>query len=225
MNSAELKKVKKACSITVKIFRALIKELGKRAFKTELDVYDFLKQRTKENGCKLAFKPVVAMGRNAAEIHHKASNSRLRKGFLVVDFGVKYKGYCGDCTRTFYLYGKPSKFERKIYELVLLAQETALMHVRAGAYAADIDLIARAILWDYYRNFVHGTGHGIGKKIHQSPGLSPTSKRILKKGQAITIEPGLYFKNKFGVRIEDTIVVGEKGARILTKISKKLLVV
>jgi len=148
----------------------------------------------------------------------------LKKGFLVVDFGVRYKGYCSDCTRTFYLYGKPTKEERKLYELVLLAQETASMYAQPRVAAANLDLIARSILKDYYKHFIHGTGHGVGVKIHQVPNLKPRGKFLLRENQVITIEPGLYFKKKFGIRIEDTIVVKDK-PKILTKISKELTII
>jgi len=215
--------IKKACSITDKILKKTIDGLRKCKFETELDVYNFLKKQAYVNNCRLAFKPVVAIGKNAAEIHHRAKDTKLRKGFLILDFGVKYKGYCADCTRTVYL-GKPSKAEKRLYELVLNAQETALMYAKPGEYAANIDLIARAALWDYFRNFVHGTGHGVGKKIHQAPSLKPISIAILRKNQVITIEPGLYFKGRLGIRIEDTIVIKNK-PEILTKLSKKLIMI
>jgi len=220
----ELICIKKACSTADGILKQLIRELKRHSFKTELDIYNFLKQKTKEKNCKLAFKPVVAIGKNAAEIHHKANKAKLKKGFLVIDFGVKYKGYCSDCTRTFYIYGRPSKKEEKLYNLVLLAQETALMYVKPGEYAANIDLIARAALWDHWKHFIHSTGHGVGGKIHQAPNLRTRGKFILKEDQAITIEPGLYFKNKLGIRIEDTVIVKEKPI-ILTKLSKKLTII
>jgi len=218
----ELQYSRKSCSIASKIIKKVFEELGKKSFKTELDVYNFLKKETYRNDCRLAFKPIVAFGKNAAEIHHKANNTKLRKGFLVIDFGVKYKGICSDMTRTVYL-GRPTKKERELYNLVLLAQETAMRYAVAGEYAANIDLIARAVLWDYYRHFVHGTGHGVGKKIHQAPSLKPRGRAVLKKGDIITIEPGLYFKNKLGIRIEDTILIRKnKYPKILTKVDKKL---
>ncbi|MBW2996113.1 M24 family metallopeptidase [Candidatus Woesearchaeota archaeon] len=224
MNSTEIKYITKACSITVKILNQVIKELKKHSFKTEIDIEKFLKQKTEENKCRFAFEPVIAMGKNAAEIHHESTRSKLKKGFLVIDFGVRYNGYCGDCTRTFYLYGKPSKEEERIYNLILLAQETALIHAQPGVYAADVDLIVRNILKEYPIKFVHGSGHGIGKRIHKLPSLEPGSKSILKENQAITIEPGLYFKNKLGIRIEDTIIV-KQNPIILTKLSKKLTII
>jgi len=102
-----------------------------------------------------------------------------------------------------------------------MAELTSLRNVSPGAYAADIDLIARAALWDYFENFVHSTGHGVGKYIHQSPRISPGSRSILKENQIITVEPGLYFKNRLGIRIEDTLVVKQKPV-VLTKTSKQL---
>lgn len=218
----ELQYSRKACSITSKIIKEAIESLKKHRFRTELDVYRFLKEETKRNKCKLAFRPIVAFGKNAAEIHHKAKNTKLEKGFLVLDFGVKYRGVCSDCTRTVYL-GTPSKREKRLYNLVLLAQETAMLYALPGEYAANVDLIARAVLQDYYRHFVHGTGHGVGKKIHQAPNIKPRSRAVLKEGDIITIEPGLYFKKRLGIRIEDTILIRKSKPEILTKLSKELI--
>lgn len=223
MNKSEIKKIKKACSITDKILKQLIKELRKHSFKTELDIYIFLKQKTKENNCKLAFKPIVATASNAAEIHHKATNTKLKKGFLIIDFGVKYKGYCSDCTRTLYL-GKPSKKEKELYNLVLQTQLTAISYTLPRMNCGDLDAITRASFGEYMRYFAHGLGHGLGKRIHQSPNLKPNNRYHLKKGIILTIEPGLYFKRRFGIRIEDTILLKNRPI-ILTKTTKKLMTI
>jgi Xaa-Pro aminopeptidase len=223
MNNSEINNVKKACQITTEILSKLLANLKKNSFETELDIANFLKKETYKRGCRLAFKPIAAIGKNAAEIHHKPNETKLHRGFLVIDFGVRYKGYCSDCTRTFYL-GKPNKKEKELYNLVLLAQETGIMYSNPGEYAANIDLIVRAALWKYFKNFVHGTGHGVGKRIHQSPNLKPRGRRILRKDMIITVEPGLYFKKKLGIRIEDTILIKEK-AYILTRLTKRLVIV
>jgi len=223
LSNREICCIKEACKITDKIFSLIVKNLKDKKFKTELDIKYFIKNKAKKYNCKLAFKPVIAIGKNAAEIHHKAADSKLKKGFLVLDLGVKYRDYCSDMTRTVYI-GKPSEKERKMYTLVLEAQLTAMNHVLPGVYAADIDLIARAVLQDYYKNFKHGTGHGVGGKIHQAPSLKPRGKFRLKENTAITIEPGLYFKNKLGIRIEDTILVKDNPVQ-LTKTTKKLIVI
>jgi len=213
----------KACQITSKILKDLISELKKGYFITEKDIERWLKKETYSQRCRLAFKPVIAMQENAADMHHRATDSKLKMGFLVVDFGVKYKGYCADCTRTFYL-GNPSKEDIRLYNLILMAQKTGLQETKIGVYAADIDLIVRAALQDYMWNFVHGTGHGVGKYIHMSPRISPRSKSIIKENQIITIEPGLYLKNKLGIRIEDTVLI-KKNPVILTKLTKKLIII
>jgi Xaa-Pro aminopeptidase len=210
-----------ACKITADIFKKLIFELKKHSFETEADIFRWLRKETYKQGCNLAFWPVIATAKNGYEIHHKPNETKLKKGFLVVDFGVKYKGFCADCTRTIYL-GKPSKGEVKLYNLVLMAQKSALQEVKTGAYAADIDAVARAALADYLFSFVHSAGHGVGKKVHKAPRVSPRSKSVLKEGDIIAVEPGLYFKDKFGIRIEDTVLVGKK-AIILTKITKDLI--
>lgn len=223
MKKRDIDKVKKACVVTDKILIILIKKLKNKEFKTEIDIYNFLKQKTKENNCRLVFKPIVATGKNAAEVHHKPTNTMLKKGFLIIDFGIKYKSYCSDCTRTFYL-GKPSKKEKKLYRLVKNIQEICINYAYPGMSCNDLDAIARAGFAEYRIYFKHGLGHGVGKRIHQAPSLAPNKKRYLKKNQIITIEPGLYFKNKFGIRIEDTIIVKEKPV-ILTKTKKELITI
>lgn len=219
----KIKYVTIACNIANGIFVKLVKELKKNKFKTELDIYNYLKKQAYSKGCRLSYKPVVGTGGNASVIHHKADDTKLGKGFLIIDFGVKYNGYCSDCTRTFYL-GKPSKKDVYFYNLILESQLTALNHVRIGVSGADLDLISRAALWKYFKNYAHAAGHGIGRKVHQYPRISPNSNSIMKPGQIITIEPGLYFKDKFGIRIEDTILVDEN-PKILTKFTKKLIVI
>lgn len=223
LNKEGRKNVAKACLITTDIFNGLIIKLKKGCFCTECDIFRWLRKETYKRGCKLAFWPIVSTAENGFEIHHKPNETKLKKGFLVVDFGVRYKGYCADCTRTFYI-GKPSKKEVELYNLVLMAQITAIENVKAGVYAADIDGIARAALVKYLFNFVHSTGHGVGKKVHKAPRVSPRSKSRLKDNDIITVEPGLYFKNKFGIRIEDSILVKNK-AVILTKTRKDLIVI
>jgi Xaa-Pro aminopeptidase len=224
VNQTKIKYTKKACKITDNIFKNLKNRLKNKEFKTELDIFKFLKHITYKNKCKLAFKPIVAIGKNAATIHHKATNTKIKQGFLVIDFGVKYNGYCSDCTRTFY-FGKPKKQEIKLYNLILNAQLTAISQIKQGVYAADIDLITRQILYKHFKNFVHATGHGVGKYIHMSPKIFPNSKSILKANQIITVEPGLYFKNKLGIRIEDTILVKKNTHEILTKTNKNLIII
>jgi len=222
MNSEKIIRVMKACRISDSIFKEVLEELKKKSFETELDVYEFLKEKTKEKGCRFAFRPLVASGKNTREIHHKAGKGKIKRGFLMIDFGVKHKGYCSDCTRTFCI-GKPTKKEIEIYNLVLKTQLTALNYAYEGMNTGDIDAIARASFGSYMKYFKHALGHGVGKRVHEFPSLKPNSRYYLKKRMVITIEPGLYLKD-FGVRIEDTILVGKKPI-ILTKFRKDLVIV
>ena len=141
---------------------------------------------------------------------------------LGFDFGIKYKGYCSDETRTIYL-GKPSKKDIKLYNLVLKVHETAIRNLKPGVLGSEFYIKHANIFGKYKKYFIHALGHGVGKKIHQKPSLSIKSKDIFKKNTVITIEPGLYFKNKYGIRIEDTIIVLKNASEVFCKSSKNLI--
>jgi len=207
-----------AFKITSRIMKKCLDNFSK--FKTEKDVVRFLKEEVKKRKLRVAFKPLVVSGNNFLEIHHKSNESKL-KGFVIVDFGVKYKRYCGDMTRTVFV-GKPSKKDLELYDLVLSAYNLGLESLEAGIKCSELDLIVRGALWKYRKQYKHCLGHGVGKKVHQFPVISPWDNRKIKKGKIFTIEPGLYFKGK-GVRIEDSVLVGKKN-KILTKLSRDLLV-
>jgi len=213
------KYVERACEISVEILKDCINNF--KNFETEKDVARFLRRKTKEKKCKLSFLPLVVSGNNFLEIHHKANETKL-KGFVILDFGVKYKDYCSDITRTIYV-GKPSKKDLEFYGLVLKLYKTALKEIKINENIRDLDLMIRDGFGKYKKNFKHGLGHGVGKKPHASPSISPNSNKKFKKGQIIAIEPGMYFKNK-GIRIEDTIYIGER-IKILSKMSRELKII
>lgn len=210
--------IRKACKITCKILEECFEDFN---FKTEKDVVKFLRKKAKEKNVKLAFPPLVVSGKNFLGIHHKSNESKL-KGFIIVDFGVKYNGYCSDVTRMLYK-GKPSKEDLRLFKLVLKAQEKALKNLKIGMDYCDLDLMSRGDFGKEKKYFEHSLGHGIGKKIHQRPWISFRSKDVAKEGDVITLEPGIYTK-QFGIRIEDTVLVGKK-VENLTPISKNLLIV
>lgn len=205
--------IKKACQITDEIFSKIIK----RKFETEIELAEFIIKEIKSRGLKMAFKPIVAASNS--EIHHEPTNSKL-KGFVVIDFGVKYKEYCSDMTRTVF-YGKASKEDKKLYELLKSVQENTIKKITIGMNGGDLDQYARDSLGKYSKYFKHSLGHGVGKKVHSGKVLYFKRKSKINKGCFITIEPGIYFNNK-GLRIEDTIYVGNK-IEILTKSTKKLV--
>ena len=217
--SSKIECIKKACSVNDEIFSLLLKNI--KAMKTEKDIGNFIRKEARKRKLKIAFPPVVASGKNAAEIHHKPNKSKLKKGFLVVDFGVKVGGYCSDMTRTVYL-GKASQKERQIYNNILSVQKSAVKKAKPGAECFDIDCFVRKKLGKSREFFAHSLGHGVGKKIHEKPNLSPKTCAVLKKGDVVTIEPGIYKKKSFGIRIEDTILVGKR-PKALTKSAKRLI--
>ena len=173
----------------------------------------------------MSFETIVASGDRSALPHGKASTALLpRKGFVTLDFGIIREGYCSDMTRTVCL-GSPRSEERKAYETVLEAQETAVAAVCAGASAGDIDQAARRILRNagMAEAFSHSTGHGVGLEIHESPRLGAGQKTRLQPGMVVTIEPGVYWPGKFGLRIEDMVAVTKTGAQVLTPAPKALI--
>ena len=211
--------IAKACEITDSIFKEIFTNFN---FKTEKDVEKFILKRFRDHKVKPAYPPIVA--NNNATIHAKPRNKKFSRGFLVLDFGCKYNGWCSDITRTLFV-GKPSKKEKKLYNLVLNCQKKCIKKVKVGASCADLDIHSRVLLKEYKRFYNHALGHGVGKKVHTSPTLRPTSPEFLKKGDIITIEPGIYIKNKkeeLGIRVEDTLYVGKK-VEVLSKVTRRLV--
>jgi len=137
---------------------------------------------------------------------------------VLVDMGVVYNGYHTDLTRLIFL-GKIPPAKRKIYDIVLRAQEAGIRKVRAGVRARDVDKACRDYIHrkGYGKYFGHGTGHGVGLEIHEAPTVSGMSQEILRPGMVITVEPGIYLPGRFGVRIEDLILVKERGHEVLTR--------
>ena len=175
----------------------------------------------------LAFPCVVACGPRAAVPHHTASTELIQQGqLLVIDIGCVIDGYRSDSTRTFAT-GTLSATERDAYELVRSAQQQALSEVRAGAVASDVhktaaDVIAAA---GYGERFTHEVGHGVGLELHERPFLGPLEDGRLKTNEVLTVEPGVYLSGRFGVRIEDELVVAAHGYEQLTSFTKELITV
>lgn len=170
----------------------------------------------------MSFETIVAAGARSALPHGKASSQRLpKRGFVVLDFGVLLNGYCSDMTRTVHL-GAATKAERFAFEAVLEAQMAGVEAVRPGVTCGEVDEAARSVLRraKLAQHFTHSTGHGVGLEIHEGPRLAANQTQILEPGMVITVEPGVYLPTRFGIRIEDMVLVTEKGYRILTRSPK-----
>lgn len=216
----EVKKIKQACKITDNILKKCFKDFR---FKKESEIAAFLEYETKKCGCELAFRPIVASGSNASQPHYTSGNVKLKKGFCVIDFGVRYKGYCSDITRTVFI-GKPLKKDLYLYNFLLNIQKNAISLVKTNSKCKDLYNKTKKELGKYSKYFIHGLGHGIGVKLHELPNLTEKSKDKFKKNMVFTIEPGIYFSKKLGIRIEDDILLTKNRPVILSKTPKKLMV-
>lgn len=198
------------------------------AGRTERDVALALEIAMRRMGAEyVSFEPIVAAGPHGALPHAAPRDVEIEPGQLVViDWGAKLDGYCSDCTRTVAV-GEPSLDAREVYALVLEAQMNGLAAVCPGAECRDVDAAARDLIASagYAEQFGHGLGHGVGLDIHEEPRLSQSAEGSLAPGNVVTVEPGVYLTERFGVRIEDLVVVGDDGNQILTGLSKDLSVI
>ena len=175
---------------------------------------------------KTAFDTIVASGPNGSIPHAVPGMRKVREGdFITMDFGCVYKGYCSDMTRTVAL-GRPSDEMRNVYDIVLQAQLAGIAAAKAGVTGAVIDGAARKVIQDagYGVYFGHSFGHSLGIDIHEAPNAAPGNDKPMPDGAVISAEPGIYLPGRFGVRIEDVMILRPDGAQVITKAPKALLV-
>jgi Xaa-Pro aminopeptidase len=192
--------------------------------RSEREVARAAEARIRELGGDPSFPAIVAAGPNGALPHAEPGEREIGRGELVVfDMGAKLDGYCSDGTRTF-VAGDPGEKAREVYEAVRTAQAAALEAVRPGIGAEELDGVARERIAaaGHKEHFGHGLGHGVGLEVHEAPRVSPRSDDVLRAGEVVTIEPGIYLPGELGVRIEDLVVVTEAGCRNLSGLPKDL---
>ncbi|MEX2052264.1 MAG: M24 family metallopeptidase [Candidatus Paceibacterota bacterium] len=222
-NKKELANIIRAQRISEQVLRYIVAKL--KTGISEKEVVELIQRKFVNLGAPiLSFSPIVAFGRNSANIHHKPRKSKLRKGDIIMfDFGCTVNQYCSDMTRTFF-WGEPSKRQQKVYLDVLDAMERAMAKIgKREKRAKVIDRAARGFLAKKYKNnFQHGLGHGVGTVIHEWPNFKPKSEDTLPAGCVMTIEPGIYLKGWGGVRIEDMVLITKNGYKNLTSAPKDL---
>jgi Xaa-Pro aminopeptidase len=220
----EIERIRAACELGTGLLEEVTGTLDPG--RTESQVAAQLELAARRGGAEqMAFPTIIAGGARSALPHGRASRARIpARGFVVCDFGVILSGYCSDMTRTLHV-GRPSTAARTVYEAVREAQQAALDAVRPGKTVGDVDAAARKLLKKrgLLEYFTHSTGHGLGLEIHEAPRVAAGQTEVLRPGMVITVEPGVYLPGKFGVRIEDTVVLTEAGCQILTKCPKEML--
>ena len=225
----EIERIKKAQSITDAAFSNIIEFiLQNKNTATERDIALELDYFRQKNGAECpAFETIAVSGDASSLPHGVPRNIKLKSGFLTMDFGAKYNGYCSDMTRTIVI-GKADEEIKAIYNTVLSAQKAALEQIRLSMPCRDADALARDIIEreGYGEAFGHSLGHGVGMFIHENPNLSPHSPKelLLQAGNVVTVEPGIYLEGKFGCRIEDMILINSDGTIYnFTKSNKELI--
>jgi Xaa-Pro aminopeptidase len=222
----ELDHIRASVNLGAKIFDRALEVL--RPGMKEIEVAGEMELAARRGGAdEMSFPTIIASGARSALPHGRASNQAIAAGaFVVCDFGVILSGYCSDETRTVWV-GEVSREARKVYEAVRESQQAAIDAVRPGVPVGSVDAAARKVLSKagLGRYFTHSTGHGVGIEIHEGPRVAKGQQEILQPGMVITIEPGVYFPGKWGIRIEDMVVVTASGCEVLTPTSKDFLAV
>ena len=226
----EIQILKKGSKIIDEMFDICSKKMKVGQKETELQTILMayaIEQQMFDTGYKSTLNPlIIAGGPNGALPHAQVSQRKFRKGdFVVVDLTLRYKGYVSDSTRTFAI-GKISQPTKEVYEIVKESQKLGLKAVKPNVNCKDVDFACRKNIEDknYGKYFIHSTGHGIGLEVHEAPTVSYQSETQLEENMAITVEPGIYIPNKFGIRIEDSLIVKQKPI-IMHKFTKDLITI
>ena len=221
---AELERIARAAALTDRAFDHILGVLvpGMTEAEVAVEIESFMRRNGSDG---VAFPSIVASGPNSSRPHATVSMRRIEKGDPVtLDFGARIGGYCADMTRTVVV-GRANDEVRRVYDAVLAANEVGRQTARDGLPGAEVDRTARsslaaAGLADY---FGHGLGHGVGLDVHELPSVGPRGTRLLRSGAVITIEPGVYLEGRFGVRIEDLVIVEDDGCRVLSSSPRDLI--
>jgi Xaa-Pro aminopeptidase len=229
-DQAEIKVISKAAKILDRLYEICEEEikvgLSERDLQANL-IYEAMKMGANPPSYKSTLNPlIIAAGPNSALPHAEVTDRKFRYGdMIVIDLTLRHAGYIADATRTFVL-GSATKEMKEVYDIVQDAQKIGLNTANARITCGQVDAACRNLITDhgYEKQFIHSTGHGIGLDVHEPPWLKMKNDEELRANMAVTVEPGIYIENKFGVRIEDSIIVNNHQATVLNKFTKDLLV-
>jgi Xaa-Pro dipeptidase len=222
----EIKLMKKAGKIASEIMNTITRKID--VGMTELEISGLIEYEGRKMGSeKMSFETITSFSNHSSKPHNEPGVKKLgKKDIIMIDFGPRFEKYCSDITRTFFI-GKPTEEVIKMYKATEQAQKKALSSIKSNIKASDIDKAVRDVFkeYGYERYFIHGTGHGVGLDIHEEPYITKESKSVIEEGMTFTIEPGIYLHNRFGIRIEDTLLVTDDGFEALTSFPKDLLTI
>ena len=220
----EINNIKKACELTDKCFSHIIKYIKKGM--TEKQIANEIERYFKQNGADgLAFDTIVASGENSSKPHSTVTNRKIEAGdVILLDFGCKYNGYCSDMTRTIFVNKVPDEL-KLIYDLVLRNQENFIKEVKENSNIKTLTKMVENDFSIYKYDLIHALGHGVGMEVHELPYLSSKKDNLLKENMVIAVEPGIYIPGKFGVRIEDTILITKNGCINLNNSEKNYIII
>ncbi|MDD5658640.1 MAG: Xaa-Pro peptidase family protein [Actinomycetota bacterium] len=226
-DESEQELIRNACKLTDRSFELVCDIRYKDFLKySELELsIEIEKFLISFGGKGRSFDYVVANNSNSSKPHYSSENLKITKGLLLMDYGVVFGNYCSDITRTIFIGKKLHAELKKIYEIVKEAQQISVDYCKEGIMASELDSIARKFIISkgYGANFGHSLGHGVGIEIHEPPWINSKNDEILKKGMVVTIEPGIYVEGLGGVRIEDMVIVGEKGCENLYSSTREII--
>ncbi|MGB9975681.1 M24 family metallopeptidase [Thermovenabulum sp.] len=222
----EIEKLKKAAAVADEVAEKIAGYI--KPGMTEKDIKEIVEKMLLEfGGEELAFETIVASGPNSSKPHYNEYSRTIQeKDVIILDFGCRVGGFCSDISRTYFV-GEPTEEQRKIYDIVLKANIKGEVAVREGVTAEEVDRAARNVIKEagYGEFFFNRVGHGIGFGVHEAPYIMEGNKTVLKSGMAFSVEPGIYIPGKFGMRVEDIVVVTENGCEVLNKATKDMIVI
>lgn len=220
----EIENIRKACELTDKCFEHLLNFI--KIGMTEKEIAYEIERFFIKNGANgLAFESIVASGVNSSKPHAVPTDKTIQAGDIItLDFGCKYNGYCSDMTRTIFV-GYVQEYIKKIYDVVLKNQEQTLRQMYDGANTKILFKMVDNDFRNYKQELVHALGHGVGLDVHEEPVMSLKNEKTLRENMVVTNEPGIYIPGKFGVRIEDTVLITKSGYEVLTKSNKDYIII
>ncbi len=225
-DESEIEKLRKAAKLADEVMGETIDYIHPGI--TEKNIKKKIEELFMQKGADgLSFEPIIASGPNSSMPHY-CEDSRViqEKDLIILDLGCKYKGYCSDISRTVFVGGITDE-EKKVYDIILRANKAGEETAKQGVKAEDVDKASRDVIESegYGEYFLNRTGHGIGISVHEAPYIKTGNKQILERGMAFSIEPGIYIPNKFGMRIEDIVVIGTDGPEVLNNYTKEIILI